>query len=402
MSATATREAWEAGPPDDARFAPAEAYQQRREQLPAVPGAVADDQLPQAIGEALVPIQMLPPEPLPAKPSAAIARRVSAVMSEIERIEKRGHNKHFNFDFATIDDIRAALARLCGKHGLAWRQTELRVFPLGKLLGVTYQFTLLAEDEPEHEAFPSTVTVLAAIQTRSGLDEKAFSKARALAWKDWAKSQFAIPTGEDPDDADPDAGGGAPADRRGPPPRNGGNGNGQAEPATGRRGAYCGADGKVHLSETPEEWEAAWNKRIQAFVAAKRLDDLRAAYRANALHIDASDEAGQRVKAAILAALPKPPGAAEPPADEAGEKAAAAPAEVKPPAVKRAKNPDEWVKNLRAAIFQCDSILMLDALVVRERPGINTIESQHADLHAAITRSVMERRVALEQAAKGS
>ena len=393
MSAVETRPAWEAGPPDDARFAPTDAYSPAQERLPAaLPGSVPDAQLPDAISRALVPMQMRAPEALPAKPSANVAKRVAAVMSEIQRIEKRGHNKHFNFDFATIDDIRAAMATLCGKHGLAWRQTELLIFPLGKLLGVTYQFTLLAEDEPEHEAFPTNVTVLTAIQTKAGLDEKAFSKARALAWKDWAKSQFSIPTGEDPEEVDPDASGGAPTDRDVRQPRQNG-----GRPVSGY--SYKAADGQRHQSDTAEEWAEAWRKRIRAFVMAKRLEDLRIAARANAEEIRASGEAGVGIQAEIDAALD---GAQPPPDTGAGQPATAKP-EVRPediPAVRKANGPEKWVDNMIAAVGKCDSLPVLDALIVRERQSIDTIRGAHADLNAKLTRAVLDRRAALEASGK--
>lgn len=404
MNQTATRPAWEAGPPDGFDSPPHDDRPARPAQLPALPGAVPDGDLPDAISRALVPMQLGPPDALPAKPSANVAKRVAAVMAEIERIEKRGHNKHFSFDFATIDDIRAAMAALCGKHGLAWRQTELRIFPLGKMLGVTYQFTLLAEDEPDHEAFPSTVTVLTAIMTRGGLDEKAFSKARALAWKDWAKSQFSIPTGEDPEEADPDASGGAPADRNGPPHR--ANGNGSARRPSGPYG-YIAGDGQRHQSDTAEEWMEAWRKRIRAFVMAKRLEDLRTAARANADEIKASGEHGETIRAEIEAALAGPQ--AGPGDDQTAGTEAAAPAKAEEvgvapgdvPAVRKANGPEKWTENFIAAVAKCGSLAVLDALIVREKQSIETIRANHGDLNASLTRAVLERRGALEAAAKG-
>lgn len=399
MSAVETRPAWEAGPPDDARFAPTDAYSPAQERLPAaLPGSVPDAQLPDAISRALVPMQMRAPEALPAKPSANVAKRVAAVMSEIQRIEKRGHNKHFNFDFATIDDIRAAMATLCGKHGLAWRQTELLIFPLGKLLGVTYQFTLLAEDEPEHEAFPTNVTVLTAIQTKAGLDEKAFSKARALAWKDWAKSQFSIPTGEDPEEADPDASGGAPTDRDVRQPRQNG-----GRPVSGY--SYKAADGQRHQSDTAEEWIEAWRKRIRAFVMAKRLEDLRAAARANAEEIRASGEAGATIQAEIDAALEGPQAAPDTGASQpaGGDAKAGATPEVRPedvPPVRKANGPEKWVENFIAAVAKCDTMAVLDALIVREKQSIETIRANHGTLNASLTRAVLDRRAALEASGK--
>lgn len=201
---TRTRERQDAGPPLDADprdgYGPPATIDQSRDDA-----ALAVSSISEQMGGAQ-PVQVVAPPMLPAKVSSAVTKRVAAVMAAADWIEKRGDNKFHGYKYATIDDMRAAVGKLCGNHGLAWRQDEIRAYPVGpKLLAVTYQFSLYAEDEPEAECFPSRVTVLAALMSnKGGMDDKAFSKARSLAWKDWAKSQFAIPTGDGDDDPERD------------------------------------------------------------------------------------------------------------------------------------------------------------------------------------------------------
>jgi hypothetical protein len=141
--------------------------------------------------------------------SALVNTRLSAVLAELDWIEKRGRNDHHGFEHATIDDVRNTIGRLCGRHGISWRQQELRAVPVSnRVVCLAYHFALYAVDEPNLEAHPETVHVFVRIADRGGIDEKAFSKARSLAWKDWAKSKFGIAAGDDPlaaGDRDPDS-----------------------------------------------------------------------------------------------------------------------------------------------------------------------------------------------------
>lgn len=239
--------------------------------------AVAHVPVVQEMAERVSAMEMIAPPVVPVGVSNKVAARVAAVMAEAGWIEKRGHNKFHGYDYATVEDIRAHLAKLCGKHGLAWRQDELRAYPVGgKLIAVTYQFSLSSADEPDKECFVSRVTALAMLVTNKGSpDDKAFSKARSLAWKDWARAQFGIAAGDDPDpDAHEDD---TPPERR-PEPRP------ESKPEPGPQPV-------VPRASTPQEWADNFQDALLRCANVREVDELLTAERANLSMLEAEHEA---------------------------------------------------------------------------------------------------------------
>ena len=139
----------------------------------------------------------------------ALYEATAAVLAETTRVMQRGKNAFHDYKYATIDDLREHVGKLIGKHGLSYEQHEVEIASAGPLLKVTYVFRLIHKSG-ERGPFEK-VTALAMANTRSGPDDKAVSKTRSLALKDWVKSRFSIPTGDemesaggDEPDADPD------------------------------------------------------------------------------------------------------------------------------------------------------------------------------------------------------
>jgi hypothetical protein len=138
-------------------------------------------------------------------------KAVADVLAEMKWVEKRGHNKFFNYDYATADDIREHVARLLGGHGLSYVQHEDEIQPSGPLLRVTYWFQVVHQSG-QKGPFERVTVLTNAISERGKADDKALSKARVLALKDWTKNRFSIPAGDDPS-TDPDFDGNVSSDQ---------------------------------------------------------------------------------------------------------------------------------------------------------------------------------------------
>jgi hypothetical protein len=118
-----------------------------------------------------------------------------------ETVPKRGENKHFNYKYATADDLRLHVGKRIGKHGLSYEQHEAGYTPFGSLIAVHYFFVLVhASGETAPPERRSVLVNL--VSNRGSPDEKAFSKASVLALKDWAKIKLSIATGDQAEDPD--------------------------------------------------------------------------------------------------------------------------------------------------------------------------------------------------------
>lgn len=138
-----------------------------------------------------------------------LSEALASVLKEATWVEQRGFNSFHKYPYATIDDMREYIGTRIGKHGLSYEQhqTAVRPYNIGMtgprmLIEVVYAFRL-CHVSGEKGPF-EIVSALAAPATNNGApDDKAISKARSLALKDWAKSKFSIPAGDDPKE-DPD------------------------------------------------------------------------------------------------------------------------------------------------------------------------------------------------------
>lgn len=122
---------------------------------------------------------------------------------ENDPIPKRGHNKFFNYDYATADDIRARVGSVLGKHGLHYEQHIAGFAPWGILIRVTYYFIIRhssGQSSPpiRHDELVRTTS------ERGAPDDKALGKAGVLALKNFSKVHFSVDTGDIMDDPDGD------------------------------------------------------------------------------------------------------------------------------------------------------------------------------------------------------
>jgi hypothetical protein len=236
-------------PPNDGRFPPPEAY--TRSPTPAAKSPLDLSSLQFVDSSFDVPPYLA--DFKDATPE--INKAVAAVLKDMTFVQKRGHNTYYNYAYATADDLREHVAHLIGAHGLSYEQHEVSIIPVGSMIAVTYLFRLCHESGERGPFERRTALARATSEKGNSADDKSISKANVLALKDWAKSRFSIPTGEDTEPAggdDPDAGEATPVDRQlqnRANTRNSSPSNGQAAPKGKDGGSAGGSDAMRRLAD---------------------------------------------------------------------------------------------------------------------------------------------------------
>lgn len=132
---------------------------------------------------------------------ARLYAKVAAVMADVKRLEKRGTNAHFKYDFVTAEDVKDLIRPLLAKHQLALFPTieGIEREPRDKgqtLTRLAVAFTLACGESGE------TVTSLWHGEALDNQD-KGINKALTAVLKYYLINTFQVSTG---DEADPDAG----------------------------------------------------------------------------------------------------------------------------------------------------------------------------------------------------
>ncbi len=138
-----------------------------------------------------------PPSTVPHK---SLVSKLSEVMAAVERVAKRGHNQHFNYDFATESDITAAIRKeLAARQimmvphveSLTWRQVQTRN-GVNDVCCAMVEFNLY--DGESGDAMKFRIP-------GEGQDagDKCVPKALTSALKYALLKLFMIPTGDDPE-----------------------------------------------------------------------------------------------------------------------------------------------------------------------------------------------------------
>lgn len=137
-------------------------------------------------------------------PKARLYAKIANVMADVKRVEKRGRNDHFKYDFVTAEDVKDLVRPLLAKHGLALLPTiegmERETKGNQVLTRLTVSFTLACGETGE------TVTSLWHGEALDNQD-KGINKALTAVLKYYLINTFQVSTG---DEADPDAGQGTP------------------------------------------------------------------------------------------------------------------------------------------------------------------------------------------------
>ena len=138
-----------------------------------------------------------------AKYPPEIAAAISAIMGEVDYVQKKGTNTFHNYKFAAVGDILAKLQPAMAKHGLIVIQSELEhkleISEKFAAMMVKYEFVVAHKSGAVlPDKFIGT-GVAAAMNTKGGFDDKCVNKCMTAAGKYFLLSLFKIPTGDLPD-----------------------------------------------------------------------------------------------------------------------------------------------------------------------------------------------------------
>lgn len=120
--------------------------------------------------------------------------KLAKVMGKLERLPKRGHNAHFNYDFVTDGDVSDAVRRALAKEGIAFFASLDSITQEGKK--TIAQFTYTFADETG-----ATYSCQWAGEAIDGQD-KGIAKAATSALKYFLLKTFMLSTGDPMDDTD--------------------------------------------------------------------------------------------------------------------------------------------------------------------------------------------------------
>lgn len=134
---------------------------------------------------------------------ATLFKKMSNVMAQLDRIEKRGHNTFFNYDFVTSDDVLQAVRKAMAKEGLAFFVNMLcsEIVETGGMDKSGNPKKKHVTDFEFNIADGETGEVLTCIWKGEALDneDKALSKCATSAEKYFLLKTFLIGTGDEPD-----------------------------------------------------------------------------------------------------------------------------------------------------------------------------------------------------------
>lgn len=135
-----------------------------------------------------------------------LAAAVSAVMSDVRRLEKADNNAFAKYRFTSVDDYKDHLRPLLAKNGLAVSMTQFNFerFKVeakksgdGDTLHCEYAFELWLEHVSGEAGSPEKSTVCLPY-----VGAQTSGQARSYAIKEWLKSKFLASSGDVAEDAD--------------------------------------------------------------------------------------------------------------------------------------------------------------------------------------------------------
>lgn len=152
-------------------------------------------------------IDAMPVIPIPRMP-VDIAEAVLKVMEKVGYVRKMGFNKEHKYFFTAIGDVIGALNPAMVEAGLVIVQREGKWTWLndGKILAITYSFTLHLKSGTTWEADIQKTGISRFMSNSGGVDDKAVNKCSSAARKYLDMELFQIPTGDMPEadeDGDP-------------------------------------------------------------------------------------------------------------------------------------------------------------------------------------------------------
>lgn len=124
--------------------------------------------------------------------SKSIYKKISQVMSQVNRVPKNGYNSFHKYNYATESDLTESIRPILIEAGLAFFTTVLEQNREGEFTKVKMEFTLVDIDTGE---------TLKSTYWGEGQDkgDKGLYKAYTGATKYFLMKTFLIPTGDDPE-----------------------------------------------------------------------------------------------------------------------------------------------------------------------------------------------------------
>lgn len=124
--------------------------------------------------------------------STNIYKKISQVMSQVNRVPKNGYNSFHKYNYATESDLTESIRPILIECGLAFFTTVLEQNREGEFTKVKMEFTLVDIDTGE---------MLKSTYWGEGQDkgDKGLYKAYTGATKYFLMKTFLIPTGDDPE-----------------------------------------------------------------------------------------------------------------------------------------------------------------------------------------------------------
>lgn len=142
-------------------------------------------------GEILTP-------PVDPKAQAALFAKLARVMGKLERLQRSGHNDHFNYDFVTDGDVSDPVRAALASEKVAFFASMLRAETNGKKTVADFLYTF-ADGE--------TGAIWSCRWTGEAMDsqDKGTAKAATSALKYFLLKNFVLSSGDQADDTDADA-----------------------------------------------------------------------------------------------------------------------------------------------------------------------------------------------------
>ena len=151
---------------------------------------MTDKQVDYETGEVLI----TPQDP---KAQAALFAKLAAVMGQLERLPKSGHNSHFNYDFVTDGDVSDAVRAALAAEGVAFFASMKGTHLDGKKTTAYFTYTFA---DGQTGATWSCDWVGEAIDSQ----DKGIAKAATSALKYFLLKTFVLSSGDPADDIDSD------------------------------------------------------------------------------------------------------------------------------------------------------------------------------------------------------
>jgi len=129
---------------------------------------------------------------------AVLFAKLARVMGKIETIPTDGHNKFFDFKYATSQAVTSALRKLLAEENIAFFAETVNIEDTGIKYLVEYRYTFACGESGATYSC-QWFGEAGNINSKGNVDDKALAKAGTIALKYFLLKTFIASTGDDPD-----------------------------------------------------------------------------------------------------------------------------------------------------------------------------------------------------------